>query len=65
MQQQQGGFNPLAGLTPEQLQQLALLQYLQNPFGSLAGLPNLAGQNRSPQQVTHALSRTRRHKIYF
>ena len=24
--------NPLAGLTPEQVQQLALLQYLQNPF---------------------------------
>ena len=29
-------------LTPEQIQQLAFLQYLQNPFGGLAGLPNLA-----------------------
>ncbi len=45
-------FNPLASLTPEQLQQLALLQYLQNPFGSLAGLPNLAGATNQ-QQVRH------------
>ncbi len=30
------------GFSPEQLQQLALLQYLQNSFGGLAGLPNLA-----------------------
>ena len=33
-------FNPLAGLTPDQLRQLALLQYLQNPaFGFGFGQP--------------------------
>lgn len=42
-------FNPLASLTPEQIQQLALLQYLQNPFGGLGGLPNLAAlPNQQP-----------------
>ena len=35
-----GNFNPLAGLTPDQLRQLALLQYLQNPaFGFGFGQP--------------------------
>lgn len=42
---QAGGFNPLAAFSPEQIQRLALLQYLQNPFGGLAGLPNFAANN--------------------
>lgn len=40
-------FNPLAGLTQEQIQQLALLQYLKNPV--LAGLG--FGLPQAPQVV--------------
>jgi hypothetical protein len=54
-QQQQQASTPSLpnqfGFSPEQMQQLALLQYLQNSFGGLAGLPNLAGANPfTPQQ---------------
>ena len=46
-------FNPLAGLSQEQLQQLALLTYLKNPsiFGNGFGanLGNLFGQQQQPQ----------------
>ncbi|XP_059079958.1 uncharacterized protein LOC131878073 isoform X2 [Tigriopus californicus] len=50
-------FNPLSAFSPEQIRHLALLQYLQNPFGGLGGLPNLAlgginpSQNHAPNQA--------------
>ena len=45
---------PAFNFSPEQIQQLALLQYLQNPFGSLAGLPNLAAPNPQALNVAQA-----------
>ena len=42
--------NPLAGLSPEQLRQLALLQYLQNPF-ALAAFGQQPGLFGGAQQV--------------
>jgi len=57
-------FNPLASLTPEQIQQLALLQYLQNPFGGLAGLPNLASPAPPKPQQAAAKPVIRTETIY-
>ena len=53
--------NPLAGLTPDQLRQLALLQYLQNPF-ALA-----AFQQPQPQQggiVTKSIPKYKTETVY-
>ncbi len=43
-------FNPLANFTPEQIQQLAFLQYLQN-FGGFNGFPNAGSPFNQPQEV--------------
>ena len=53
--------NPLAGLTPDQLRQLALLQYLQNPF-ALAALQQ--PQNQQGGIVTTNIPKYRTETVY-